>query len=429
MFNAKRKRIDNETSAVESLTVTGTATFADGSVGTPSIAFSLDPDTGLYRIGSNNIGISLGGANVLDLSSSVLRIEVPVDLDNITINGNLQSDSFTTGDITSDHILVNEQLELDQGTESLPSLTFVNDNNTGIYSTADLLAFSTGGTKRFEVSTAATTSVLPLSVSSTTESSSVSTGSIVTAGGIGAAKNIIVGGNLHYPSAAVIDVNDLPLTVSDSQNIIFIDGSIATSNRELELPDAATNVGREIYIVSNGVGTSALTVNISCDASDVYSACGQNIGNIEITSDTYFNIKCVSMGSMSGIPAWLVTSNMRRVVTTTVSGPITTTSDAVTVYRNNQLVCISWDGVSAAGNSTNTPMDYGTLPRGFWPSVGQNQLVRVTNAGTVGTGLLVINTSGDMTFYASSSGNSFTSSGSTHAVWGGSITYYADYAS
>jgi hypothetical protein len=61
--------------AVPNLTATtatiGTlsAGFSDGAVGTPSIGFSSDTDTGIYRIGANQIGFSTGGAQRLSIST------------------------------------------------------------------------------------------------------------------------------------------------------------------------------------------------------------------------------------------------------------------------------------------------------------------------------------------------------------------------
>lgn len=46
--------------------------IADGTVGAPGLAFASDTDTGIYRIGANNLGVAVGGANVLDLSSQAL---------------------------------------------------------------------------------------------------------------------------------------------------------------------------------------------------------------------------------------------------------------------------------------------------------------------------------------------------------------------
>lgn len=41
--------------------------FPDGSVSNPSMKFTNDGDTGLYRIGNNDIGVSAGGSKVLEL--------------------------------------------------------------------------------------------------------------------------------------------------------------------------------------------------------------------------------------------------------------------------------------------------------------------------------------------------------------------------
>lgn len=42
----------------------------DGTVALPAWSFNSDPDTGFYRIGANNIGITVNGAKVVDVSAS-----------------------------------------------------------------------------------------------------------------------------------------------------------------------------------------------------------------------------------------------------------------------------------------------------------------------------------------------------------------------
>ncbi len=59
---------------IESIGGGDPSAIGDGLVGTPSLAFLADPDTGLYRIGDNNIGISLGGTLVYDFSATALTI-------------------------------------------------------------------------------------------------------------------------------------------------------------------------------------------------------------------------------------------------------------------------------------------------------------------------------------------------------------------
>ena len=62
------------------MTVTGTITpsgsvhAAAGAVGNPSLAFLADQTTGLYRIGASNIGVAAGGAKVLDIATTGLGV-------------------------------------------------------------------------------------------------------------------------------------------------------------------------------------------------------------------------------------------------------------------------------------------------------------------------------------------------------------------
>jgi len=53
----------------------GTGLFADGTVAAPSISFLADQDTGIYRIGANNIGVAANGAKVLDIATTGLSID------------------------------------------------------------------------------------------------------------------------------------------------------------------------------------------------------------------------------------------------------------------------------------------------------------------------------------------------------------------
>ena len=80
-----------------------TSQFIDGSAATPSIAFTNDLDTGFYRLASNDIGISTGG---------VVRFAVN---DTRVWMGGVSQSQFV------------------DGTSTLPSISFVNDTDTGFY--------------------------------------------------------------------------------------------------------------------------------------------------------------------------------------------------------------------------------------------------------------------------------------------------------
>ena len=63
------------------MTVTGTITpsgsvhGANGTAANPSLSFASDQDTGLYRIGANNIGVAVNGAKVLDVGTGGLVVD------------------------------------------------------------------------------------------------------------------------------------------------------------------------------------------------------------------------------------------------------------------------------------------------------------------------------------------------------------------
>lgn len=67
---------------VNNLTGNGTASpvtasifnAGNGAVTAPSFTFTSDTDTGLYRIGANNIGVAANGAKVLDIGTTGLAV-------------------------------------------------------------------------------------------------------------------------------------------------------------------------------------------------------------------------------------------------------------------------------------------------------------------------------------------------------------------
>jgi hypothetical protein len=98
----------------------GTLTIEDGTAAAPGLAFTDDLNTGLFRVGADEVAISTGGTSRLAVSttavSSTLAVDVPL------------------------------------GAVGTPSLTFTGDLNTGIWSpAADTIAFSEGGVEAMRI--------------------------------------------------------------------------------------------------------------------------------------------------------------------------------------------------------------------------------------------------------------------------------------
>ena len=95
------------------ITPTGSVHAAAGSVGNPSLAFDADQDTGLFRIGANNLGVAIGGAKVLDVASTGL-----------TVTGALGATSLTSPALTA--------LTLGTGTSGAAITVLSASNNVGV---------------------------------------------------------------------------------------------------------------------------------------------------------------------------------------------------------------------------------------------------------------------------------------------------------
>lgn len=57
------------------------AVFEGGLVGNPSIRFANSLLDGFYRKGTNNIGLSLNGARVFDVTTGIYNIAIPINFD------------------------------------------------------------------------------------------------------------------------------------------------------------------------------------------------------------------------------------------------------------------------------------------------------------------------------------------------------------
>jgi hypothetical protein len=96
------------------ITSTGRTQFSDGAIGTPSISFMSDPDTGIYWNSADKFSVVTNGS------------------DRLTFDGS----SISSWAL----------FRVSDGTAASPSLSFINDINTGFYSTgADEMAITVGG--------------------------------------------------------------------------------------------------------------------------------------------------------------------------------------------------------------------------------------------------------------------------------------------
>lgn len=102
--------------------------IVDGSEGAPGLIFGLDPDTGMYRIAANELGIAVAG----ELKLSVAPIGVRINQGNVDSGDGYWSPN---------------------GLPATPSYAFKAEQTTGMYKdAAGVIGFSVLGTKRAALS-------------------------------------------------------------------------------------------------------------------------------------------------------------------------------------------------------------------------------------------------------------------------------------
>src|SRR4051794_21307244 len=125
---------------------TDTILVSFGSAGSPSIAFKLEPTTGIYRSSIGEISFTSLGVAIFKIHSFGAEITGSfivsdyVEIGNyLTVHGNITIDNSGSLIVDTGNIVCGGDLNVDgtslfaDGTAISPSLTFSNDGNTGIY--------------------------------------------------------------------------------------------------------------------------------------------------------------------------------------------------------------------------------------------------------------------------------------------------------
>ena len=95
---------NSDADALESTTTSVGQTLAgDGTVSLPYYSFAADPNSGMYRIGADNVGFAMGGSKVVDIVTAGLNVTGTTTSSGIlSIDDTTDTSSGTTGSIHTD---------------------------------------------------------------------------------------------------------------------------------------------------------------------------------------------------------------------------------------------------------------------------------------------------------------------------------------
>jgi hypothetical protein len=156
----------------------------DGTVLAPAYTFTNEPTTGMYRVGLNQLGLTVGGGIKLSLENTRIGATQPLqeitggaaapsysftdDPDTGMYRANIDTLAFATGGTIRAYInttALNNNLVYwgPNASAANPAYSFLGDDASGMYLIAgSQLGFSTGGTPRVTIANANVTSTIPL---------------------------------------------------------------------------------------------------------------------------------------------------------------------------------------------------------------------------------------------------------------------------
>jgi len=248
--------VSRATMTTTGVTVTGTITptgsvhAAAGSVGNPSVAFSADQDTGLFNIGANNLGVAIGGAKVLDIATTGLGI---------------------TGLATISSIVTASEFRPTGGAADWAQATLaISANSTYLNSKSGYVGYLSNNATAILGWQTGYISILP-----TTASTGVGTGALQVAGGI-------------YAGAASVFAADLTV------NTLRVGAGNGTATYNTALGYQALNGANSGSGRNTAIGYTALTSNTTGDSNmaigfEALSVGTTFVGNIGIGSQALKN--------------------------------------------------------------------------------------------------------------------------------------------
>ena len=308
------------------LTYTGTAISAVGFINTTANVSAATVNTGALNVTGTTTLVAINSTGFINTTGNVSAAVGNFGSLNstgfINTSGNVSAAVYTGGAVNVSGNVSASTIEasfLTASTAAVGNISAVTIGNTGATITGTTGAFSgnvIGGLAQFAAinstpignATASTGAFTTLSASagiwanSSTESTSTSTGSIVSAGGIGLAGNIFQGGAYHDTSTTNALVFNTPITVdafksATTLNVGANSGTLTIGNPTL----VGTQATQDLYNTVTATLNFARAANITMGHTDGTTALQGNANVRAVTQSTSFTTGALVVAGGVGV--------------------------------------------------------------------------------------------------------------------------------
>lgn len=237
------------------IAASGVTTLPVGAVGTPSLIFSGDTNTGLYWIGADSFGLAANGV-------------VQATITTAGINGVIGGTTAAAGSFTT--VTSTSRVSVADGTVGAPSVTFSSDTDTGLYWIgANSFGLAANGVVQCTITTGGINGVIGATTAAAGSFTTVAASSTLTVTG-----NSFLRGRTVLAQAAPA-AKTVTAAISAAElvaGLITTTGATAPSVHQLptgtlidaEIPGIATGDSFDFYVINTGVGAAddaTITVN------------------------------------------------------------------------------------------------------------------------------------------------------------------------
>jgi hypothetical protein len=256
--------------------MTGPMKAIDGTAAAPSITFGSETSTGLYRVASGQLGITTGGVQRFNISSSGSTFSVPVTVNgNLTVSGtisgngssitSINASNVSSGTIADARLSSNVPLKNALNTFT-GEITVDAGSNSGIavkaYTTAQVRFECTGATTNNKNWIAYADSGSWRIVTYTDSYSSGASAMVIARSGT-TPGNISTYGNLRVGELQGGAVGRFHATVGDATHTGYVEFINTSGGREGYIGYSSTTGGNDTGTIPYVAGTHAFTGNIT----------------------------------------------------------------------------------------------------------------------------------------------------------------------